>query len=217
MRALVLLLLSSLALADESPKERARALFKDGDAAYSAGKYDEAIAKYNQAFALVPLPLLLFDLGQAYRMRGEREKAVEHYRKYLDVDPNGKGAAEAREHLEELSAQIEKDRAAAAARKAAAEEARRSEEAQRAERARVQAEEQRKAAAQRQADLDAHHQAELRARAVSKSERPTWKKPWVWATIGVAAAVVAVSIGVGVAYGGAERDPTPSLGRVPAN
>src|SRR5262249_51111854 len=55
--------------AEEAPsaKERARALFKSGEAHYQAHQWDAAIADYQAAFALLPMPLLLFDIAQAYR------------------------------------------------------------------------------------------------------------------------------------------------------
>lgn len=68
--------------------DAARAYTDQGLAAEQAGDYTRALALYRQAYALVPHPLLLFDMGQAHRKAGHTEEALRHYQRYLDTDPH---------------------------------------------------------------------------------------------------------------------------------
>jgi tetratricopeptide (TPR) repeat protein len=115
--------------------------------AQSAGRFDEAIGFYNQAYALLPHPLLLFNLGQAYRLKGDRVVALDYYRKYVAIEPNGRASKEAVEWTAQIERSMQEE-AAAAARKfeqeRMAEQARKAEEARRSEEAK-QAEDARKA------------------------------------------------------------------------
>jgi tetratricopeptide (TPR) repeat protein len=116
-RALIVLLLS-LALAvpaaaqDRAAVAQARRHFVAGEAAFKRGDFDAAIREYEAAYALVPRPELLFNIGSAYRRRGEtgsladKRAALEHYRRYLELAPDGKGAPDARRRIEALNAAI---------------------------------------------------------------------------------------------------------------
>src|SRR5215470_17009710 len=113
---LVLALASRTAVADDrkgTDLERARAHFKRGEAFYDAGNYEHAISEYQAAYALVLRPSLLFNLGQAFRRKAEvshsaddKRQAVDYYRQYLDADPNGKGAPDARGYIAALEKEI---------------------------------------------------------------------------------------------------------------
>ena len=87
-------------------RARARAHYRAGDAAQKAGRYDDAVAEYRAAYELLPLPGLLFNIGQAYRLKGDKVHALEAYRKYLDVEPDGRASPEAREHIAALDAAV---------------------------------------------------------------------------------------------------------------
>lgn len=117
--------------------------------AQSAGRFDEAIGFYNQAYELLPHPLLLFNLGQAYRLKGDRVVALDYYRKYVAIEPNGRASKEAVEWTAQIERSMQEE-AAAAARKF--EQERMAEEARKAEAARKE-EEARKAEAERKAEV----------------------------------------------------------------
>ncbi len=68
--------------------------------------YDTAINLYWKAYALVPHPMLLFDIAQAHRLTGRVEQALTLYRHYLDEDPDGPEARTAREFIAELEARL---------------------------------------------------------------------------------------------------------------
>jgi len=63
-------------------------LYDDGASHYQKGEYGEAIALWQRAFDLTKAPLLLFNLGQAYRLKGDCTKALELYDSYLNVEPH---------------------------------------------------------------------------------------------------------------------------------
>jgi tetratricopeptide (TPR) repeat protein len=70
-------------------KQQARDLHARGLALYEAGKLDEAIALFRQAYALAPAPGLLFNIAQAYRAKGPDgcAEALQYYRTYFDEAP----------------------------------------------------------------------------------------------------------------------------------
>jgi tetratricopeptide (TPR) repeat protein len=103
-------------------RKAAKAHFQQGRAYYEAGAWDDAIREYQKAFDLVPLPDLLFNIGQACRMKGDKPKAIEAYQRYLDRVPDGPLAEEARTHIAALKLKIQVEEAEAA-RKQALEEA----------------------------------------------------------------------------------------------
>jgi tetratricopeptide (TPR) repeat protein len=150
--SLVLVLASAFAHAQTmTPAQRkkaAKAHFEQGRAYYDAGAYDDAAREYQQAYALTPAPELLFNVAQAFRLKGDKPRAIEAYQRYLEKVTEGDLADEARDHvvklklkiqLEETEAARKRDaEAAEAARKKAAEEVataqRRAEEADAARR-----------------------------------------------------------------------------------
>jgi tetratricopeptide (TPR) repeat protein len=73
-----------------------------GIAAQDAGDFETAIELYTKAFQLVPHPLLIFNVAQANRLAGHKERAVVLYRRYLELDPNGAQAQTARDLINEL-------------------------------------------------------------------------------------------------------------------
>jgi PEGA domain len=88
--------------ADATPRAAARKLVREGIAAQNAKDYDRAIALYMRAFTLDPHPLLLFNVGQAFRLADCPERAVPFYERYLALDPDGAESATARAILAEI-------------------------------------------------------------------------------------------------------------------
>lgn len=91
-----LLCASSVALAataqaapSPSPEalERAKAASDRGRSAHERGQYDRAVDAYQQAYVLAPSPGILFNLAQAYRLKGDCDNAVLMYRGYLGTHP----------------------------------------------------------------------------------------------------------------------------------
>ena len=66
------------------PQENlARDQVKQAAAAYNLGHFDEAAEHYEEAYRLVPDPILLFNIAQSYRLGGKPDKALNAYRSFL--------------------------------------------------------------------------------------------------------------------------------------
>jgi len=77
--------------------------FERGAHAYDLGRFDEAIVHFEQAYALDPAPILLFNIAQAYRRLGKPEQALGYYRRYRDLAPaNAPDRADAERRIIEL-------------------------------------------------------------------------------------------------------------------
>jgi tetratricopeptide (TPR) repeat protein len=111
-RILVPLLAAALLpaqLAAQPAKRRqaeARRQYQRGAALFKQGKHDAAIAAYQAAYDLAPRPALLFNIARAHHEAGRREEALEHYRRYLEAEPGGAVAAEAREYAATLEREL---------------------------------------------------------------------------------------------------------------
>jgi len=66
-----------------SPRQEAKAAFVRGETAYNLGKFNDAIAAFEEAYALSRLPEILFNLGQCYRRQWETDKRSELGRRAL--------------------------------------------------------------------------------------------------------------------------------------
>lgn len=105
-----LLLVTSTALATtDAEKERARALFDEGNALIDTGKYVDALDKFRAAYSLWPNAKILLNIGTTLRALGRNAEAADAYDKYVsaaDVDP--KRRDEAKSILESLDKAIGK-------------------------------------------------------------------------------------------------------------
>jgi tetratricopeptide (TPR) repeat protein len=101
---------------DVSEKERAvaRRHFLRGKELHAAGKYREAAEEYLAAYERFPAPAFLYNVAQVYRLAGDKKTALEHYRKYLELEPEGEGSADAREFVAALEAALAAESEAAA-------------------------------------------------------------------------------------------------------
>ena len=78
----MIIIASSPAVADPTAKE----LYADGQAAFDAEHYDAAIEAWEKSYAESQMSALLFDLGQAYRLRGapgDCARASAAYKEFL--------------------------------------------------------------------------------------------------------------------------------------
>lgn len=103
---LVLASLQSLAAADESAL-LAKEHFHRGTKLYDLGHYLEAAAEYERAYEAKESPALLYNLGQAYRLAGEHQKALGAYRSYLRHLPEAPNRAEVLGFIDALKRTLE--------------------------------------------------------------------------------------------------------------
>jgi hypothetical protein len=94
-----------------SEPSAARQAYDQATAAFGLGHYAEAAEKYETAFSLRPDPALLYDAAQAYRLAGNRPRALELYRNFLRLYPNRQNADEARNQVAALTKALEEERA----------------------------------------------------------------------------------------------------------
>src|SRR5262249_28063319 len=74
--------------------KRAAELYDEGKRHYDIGEYPLAIASWKQAYLVSSAPLLLFNLGQAYRLSGDCAQANRFYLNYKRAEPKPKNKLE---------------------------------------------------------------------------------------------------------------------------
>jgi tetratricopeptide (TPR) repeat protein len=86
--AVVLLVAASTAAAggDEN-EDRARQLYRDGKSAFDARRYQDAYARFKEAYLLSARAELLFDMSRALEDLGRPREAADTLRAYLRVVP----------------------------------------------------------------------------------------------------------------------------------
>jgi tetratricopeptide (TPR) repeat protein len=82
----------------------AREHYQRGQTAYDLGRYDEAINEWEAAYGLSNKPQLLFNLGQAARLKGDCGHAAIYYRTYLRLLPEANNRNEAKGLISEVDA-----------------------------------------------------------------------------------------------------------------
>jgi tetratricopeptide (TPR) repeat protein len=87
-------------------ERKAKAHFAQATAFQEKGMYDHAVAEYQAAYALLPMPDFLFNIAQCYRQKGDPGSALRYYKLYLEADPDGRGRAEARAYIVELTSVV---------------------------------------------------------------------------------------------------------------
>ncbi len=93
----LLLAATSPSLADD--KAKAKALYEEGLKHYNLAEWNDAIKSWKEAYLVSKKPLLLFNIGQAYRLSGDCKQAMVFYDSYQREEPNPKNAAELEEAL----------------------------------------------------------------------------------------------------------------------
>jgi tetratricopeptide (TPR) repeat protein len=91
-------------------RDEAKAAFGRGNAAYNLGKYADAIAEFERAYALSRLPEILFNLGQCYRKQWETDqrselgrRALHYYEAVIREAPSAKVRPDAEQFITELT------------------------------------------------------------------------------------------------------------------
>jgi hypothetical protein len=85
----------SPAIADNAKdRAKAKALYESGLAHYNVAEYPEAIKDWKESYSLSKAPLLLFNIGQAYRLSGDCKLANIFYGNYQREEPNPKNPEE---------------------------------------------------------------------------------------------------------------------------
>lgn len=72
--------------ATASQRERALDLFEKGKTAYREGRFEEAVELLTEAYALEPVPVLLYNLARAEEGKGAFAEAIAAYERYLATE-----------------------------------------------------------------------------------------------------------------------------------
>lgn len=110
LHAWALVLVTSTAAAQPTPapaqKQQASILVKQAIAKSQAGDHEAAIDLYNQAYMLVPMPLLLSNIGSEYQQENKTVEALKYFCKYLEADPTGSNVSYATAQAKTLQFQL---------------------------------------------------------------------------------------------------------------
>ena len=133
LRVLFAIMIAIAALATPSAAQspealrKAQSAFDQAQTDYLQGKYDEAAKGFLDAYIARPFPQFLYNVGASYHMKGKKgsdvaayEKAVEHYRKYLQEEKEAQDKAKVEKAIEVLEAEIKRLKEAGAAAGSAA-------------------------------------------------------------------------------------------------
>jgi tetratricopeptide (TPR) repeat protein len=111
---------SSVAAARDVDPTAAREAFDEAERLYQLGRFEEAIASYEKAYALDAQPAFLYNIALAHRRQYEIDRKPEHlrrarelYRNYLLLEPTTPGRAGIERLIEDLGARLEKESAPA--------------------------------------------------------------------------------------------------------
>lgn len=108
--------------ADYDPvlKKKARAHVDVARNAYNLGQFDEAVRAYEAAYRLVPMPSLLFNIGQCHRQAGNHERAIFFFDGYLrEASPGPQQRAMVEDLVRECERELAQQETREAERRAA--------------------------------------------------------------------------------------------------
>jgi tetratricopeptide (TPR) repeat protein len=88
----------------EDNDQKARELHAEGTRHYDLAEYDLAIEAFKQAYLLVERPSTLFNIAQAYRRKGDCERAAFFYRNYLRLKPDAADREKTEVRIAEMDA-----------------------------------------------------------------------------------------------------------------
>ena len=91
------------------PRELAKKQYQQAVAMHDAGDYAGAAVGYLKAYDLLPQPLFIYNAAVVFRLDGEKQKALEHYKEYLELEPDGKGAESAKKFVALLESELGTD------------------------------------------------------------------------------------------------------------
>ena len=92
--------------APNAAEREARHHFDDAELSYRAGRYAEALAKYQAGYAAVPLPGFLVNIAQCQRRLGDLKTARATYREFVLVAPDSRLVPEVQSLIKQLDTLI---------------------------------------------------------------------------------------------------------------
>lgn len=96
----------------EEEKQVLTTLLAGGNDAYDAGKYADALAFYEEARALIELPILVYRMAFCFDQLDRREEAVRFYKRFLELDPEANDRGRIERDIARLEAELARARVA---------------------------------------------------------------------------------------------------------
>jgi hypothetical protein len=96
---------SAGAFAADDP-QKAKALFEQGKTFFDLGQFDKAIQAWQDGYTAKADPGFLYNIGQAYRLSGDPQKAIFFYKRFLGYSPKAPNRAEIEQKIAQLQKQI---------------------------------------------------------------------------------------------------------------
>ncbi len=118
--ALLLLLLApawlagATALAQDASTDEARGAFAAGQAAYTAGRFAEALGYFERAYELTREPDLLYNIATVHDRLRHDAQALDAYRRYLEARPDAEDRANIEARVRVLEEAVARETAAPA-------------------------------------------------------------------------------------------------------
>lgn len=78
--------------------------YREGVAHFKAGRFAEALERFDVAYKLDPRPVLLFNLARVHEEMGHAEAAIEHFELYLAREPQAEDRADIERRIRVMSA-----------------------------------------------------------------------------------------------------------------
>jgi hypothetical protein len=89
--------------------------YQQATRAYDLGKYQEAIDEYQKVYEIDGDPVMLYNIGQAYRLNDQPQESIHFYRRYLQRSPEARNRDDVERKIAAQEKLIEERRKAAAA------------------------------------------------------------------------------------------------------
>jgi hypothetical protein len=96
-------------------KQDVRVHYERATRAYDLNKYQEAIDEYQKVYEIDGDPVMLYNIGQAYRLNDQPQESIHFYRRYLQRSPEARNREDVNRKIVNLEKLIEERRKAAAA------------------------------------------------------------------------------------------------------
>ncbi len=100
------------AAASEKRDAEARGLFDAGKAAFESGRFEVALERWQEAYALSGRPALQYNIGLALDRLRRDQDALEAFRAYLTWDSEGERAEEVKGRIEAIEKALAQEQAA---------------------------------------------------------------------------------------------------------
>jgi hypothetical protein len=95
---------------DDPQAAEARRHYEEGTKAFNLGEYPRAVSEFKAAYNAKPDPLLLYNIGQSFRLGGDASQALFFYRSFLRNMPAAPNRKEVEGRIRVLEKQVEEQK-----------------------------------------------------------------------------------------------------------